>query len=231
MSLAPSPRVSQRSEPIELQNGDRMTRAEFHAAYERTPEDFQAELIEGIVYMASPLRRNHGVHHVFLSMLMGIYEGKTPGVESGDNCSMFLSDDSEPQPDLFFRILPECGGQTRTTPDDYVEGAPELLLEIAISTRSLDLHAKRRMYQKYGVKEYLVFVPLQEMLFWFDLQVDRELEPENGIVKSNQFPGLWLDVAALSLRNHDAAMAALQQGLASPEHAAFVERLASQRNA
>ncbi len=219
------------SEPIYLQNGDRMTRAEFHAAYDQTPEDFQAELIEGIVYVASPLRRNHGVQHVFLSALLGYYWSKTPGVEPGDNCSLFLSDDSEPQPDLYLRILPEYGGQSRTTPADYVEGAPELLLEIAISTRSLDLHAKKRIYQRHGVKEYLVAVPLEEKLFWFDLEQNRDLELADGLVKSRQFPGLWIDPVSVWQQNHAAAMATLNQGLAAPEHAAFVERLAQQKKA
>lgn len=231
MSVAvPSPILRpQQMEPIYLQNGERMTRAEFHAAYEKTPEDFKAELIEGIVYVASPLRRNHGVHHVFLSGLMFLYQSKTPGVEAGDNCSLFLTGDNEPQPDLYLRILPEFGGQTRTTPDDYVEGGPELLIEVAVSTRSLDLHAKKRMYQKSGVKEYLVAVPLQEKLFWFDLAQNLDLEPPDGLVKSRQFPGLWLDPAAIWRQDHAAAMAVLNQGLASPEHAAFVEQLSRQR--
>jgi Uma2 family endonuclease len=233
MSVAvPNPiRRSPLTEPISLQNGDRMTRAEFHAAYEQTPEDFKAELIEGIVFVASPLRRNHGVHHVFLSALLSGYWSQTPGVEPGDNCSLLLSDDSEPQPDLYLRVLPEYGGQSKTTPTDYVEGAPELLLEIAISTRSLDLHAKKRVYQRYGVKEYLVAVPLEEKLFWFDLAQNLDLEPLDGVVKSRQFPGLWLDPAAIWRQDHAAAMAVLNQGLASPEHAAFVEQLATKRKA
>ena len=219
------------SEPINLQNGDRMNREEFHAAYEETPEDFKAELVEGIVYVASPLRRNHGVNHVFLSGLLMMYEGKTRGVEAGDNCSLFLGDDSEPQPDLYLRILPQYGGQSRTDRKDYVIGAPELLIEIAISTRSLDLHAKKRMYQRYGVKEYLVAVPLQEKIFWFDLSQNLDLEPAEGVIKSRQFPGLWLDAASIWLRNHEAAFARLNQGLASAEHSAFVQQLAGQLKA
>jgi len=227
---APSPsRRPALVKPIFLENGERMTRAEFHAAYEQTPEDFKAELIEGIVYVASPLRRNHGVHHVFFSTLLGTYWMKTPGTEAGDNCSLLLSDNDEPQPDLYLRILPEFGGQSGTTPDDYVDGAPELLLENAISTRSLDLHAKKRMYQRYGVKEYLVAVPLEEKFYWFDLEQNLDLEPTDGVIKSRQFPGLWLNAAAIWSQNHDAAMATLNAGLASPEHGAFVEQLARRR--
>jgi Uma2 family endonuclease len=233
MSVAvPNPVVRPRSAGfIGLENGERMTRAEFHAAYEQMPEDFKAELIEGIVYLGSRRRRSHGVTHVFLSTILMTYHGKTPGVEPGNHCSLLLGDDSEPQPDLYLRVLPEFGGQTRTTPDDYVEGGPELLIEIAISSRSLDLHAKKRMYQKSGVKEYLVAVPLQEKLFWFDLEQNLGLEPVDGMVKSRQFPGLWFDPAAIWRQDHAAAMALLSQGMDSPQHAAFVEQLARQRKA
>src|SRR5436305_1909927 len=127
-------------EPVELHNGDRMTREEFHRLYERTPEGFRAELIGGIVYVSYPLKLRHAKNHLPLGTLFYNYEAGTPGVESGDNATILLGDEGEPQPDLFLRILPEFGAQSRTTDDDYVEGAPELVAEIAHSSRSIDLH-------------------------------------------------------------------------------------------
>src|SRR5437868_4700209 len=112
--------------PTELHNGDHMTREEFHRIYEQTPEGFQAELIGGIVYVASPLKIRHGTNHLPLGSLLFAYESSTKGVQSGDNTTILLGEEGEPQPDLFLRILPEYGGQSRTTPDDYVDGAPEL---------------------------------------------------------------------------------------------------------
>src|SRR5436189_5611344 len=114
------------------------------------PVDFVAELIGGIVYVASPLKRRHGTNHLPLGSLFFAYEGNTPGVESGDNTTILLGDEGEPQPDLFLRILPEYGGQSRTTADDYVEGAPELIAEIAHSSQAIDLHAKRAHSTRYG---------------------------------------------------------------------------------
>ena len=107
----------------QLHNGDRMSRAEFHRLYEKTPEGFKAELVGGIVYVASPLRIRHGTNHLFLGGTFFLYQGATPGVEAGDNTTILLGDEGEPQPDLYLRILPEYGGQSRTSPDDYVEGA------------------------------------------------------------------------------------------------------------
>src|SRR5437016_8322564 len=162
----------------ELHSGDRMNREEFHRIYETMPEDFRAELIGGIVYVASPLRRRHGTSHLQLGSLFGVYEVQTPGVEAADNATILLGDEGEPQPDLYLRILPEFGGQSRTTADDYVEGAPELLAEIAHSSRAIDLHAKRDDYARYGVVEYLVVCLRERQLRWFDLRANQELSPD-----------------------------------------------------
>jgi Uma2 family endonuclease len=211
---------------MELHTGDRMTQAEFHRIYERMPENFKAELIGGIVYVASPLKRQHGTNHLPLGALLFTCEVNTPGVESGDNTTILLGEEGEPQPDLFLRILPDYGGQSRTTKADFVEGAPELVAEIALSSRAIDLHAKRRDYTRYGVREYLVLSLHEARLYWFDLQANQELEPDaDGIIRVHCFPGLWIDVQAL-LTKQRRLMTVLEQGLATSEHAAFVQSLA-----
>ncbi len=216
--------------PVELHNGDRMTQPEFHRLYEKMPEDFRAELIGGIVYVSSPLRRGHGTNHLPLGTLFFAYEGHTPGVESGDNTTVQLGELGEPQPDLYLRVLPEYGGQSRTTKDDYVAGAPELIAEIALSSRSIDLHDKLLDYARYGVREYLVVCPREGRLRWFDLPADEELHPErDGVCRVRVFPGLWVHAAALLAKDYGRLMATLQQGLATAEHAEFVARLAAAR--
>lgn len=218
--------VPSASDRVELHAGDRMTQDEFHCIYERTPRHFKAELIGGTVFVASPLRRLHGNRHLRLGALFSIYEGNTPGVEAGDNTTILLGQDSEPQPDLYLRVLPEHGGQSKTDRDDYVVGAPELIAEIAHSSRSLDLHAKRDDYTRYGVREYLVASLRDRRLFWFDLTASRELSPDSdGIVRAHQFPGMWIHVEALFAHDFRRLMSVLQQGMDSPEHASFVERL------
>src|SRR5205814_731672 len=150
-----------------LHNGDRLTQAEFHRRYEASPEDVKAELIGGIVYLASPLRRPHAVHHARLSMVLGLYEASTPGVELLDNATTLLTEHSEPQPDLALRILPEIGGQSRDTADQYIAGAPEFLAEIAHSNVAIDLHYKREDYERAGVLEYVVLSVADQELHWF----------------------------------------------------------------
>jgi Uma2 family endonuclease len=207
-----------------------MTQAEFHRIYEQMPPNFKAELIEGIVYVASPLKRGHGIDHLPLGSLFYLYELNTPGVESGDNTTILLGEEGEPQPDLYLRILSEYGGQSRTTPDDYVEGAPELVAEIAHSRRAIDLHAKRRDYTRYGVREYLVLCVRERQLRWFDLRADQELAADSdGIIRVRCFPGLWIEVEALLARD-PRMVAVLQQGLATAEHAAFVRALTEARD-
>ncbi len=214
-----------------LENGARMTQKEFHRLYEETPENFKAELIGGIVYVASPLKWRHGANHLPLGSLLYTYEAHTPGTEAGDNVTVILGQEGELQPDLCLRILAEHGGQSRLTEDDYVEGGPELLAEIANTSRSLDLHNKRKDYTRYGVKDYLVLC-LGERLRWFDLARDEELSPDpDGVYRMRAFPGLWIHGEALLAKDHLRLMATLQEGLATPEHAAFVARLAAAKDA
>jgi len=132
---------------MRLRSGDRMTRWEFHALYEQTPEDFKAELIGGTVYVASPMTADHGEGQGALGTLFGVYSSRTFGTRGGENSTLLLADDSEPQLDVYLRILSECGGQGRKNADGYLEGAPELIAEIAYSSHAIDLHLKRPAFE------------------------------------------------------------------------------------
>lgn len=215
--------------PLELHSGDRMSREEFHRIYSAMPEDFKAELIGGIVYVASPLKIPHGTNHLPLGSLFFLYECSTPGTQAGDNTTVILGDEGEPQPDLLLRILPEYGGQSGTTEDEYIDGAPELIAEIAHSSRAIDLHSKRDEYRNHGVREYLVLSLREDRLYWFDLTADEQREPDDGVIRVATFPGLWIHVEALLARDAGRLMDTLNAGLASPGHAEFVADLARRR--
>jgi Uma2 family endonuclease len=209
-------------------NGDRMTRAEFHIIYDKLSDDFRAELVGGVVYVASPLKLRHGASHVHLGGVLVAYMARTPGTQVADNATILLGDDGEPQPDLFIRILPEFGGQSQTTDDDYVAGAPEFIVEIAASSRSIDLHAKYDDYRRYGVLEYLVVSIEDRRLHWFDLRADLELGIDaDRVLRARTFPGLWIDSDALWAGDHAKLLATLEQGMATAEHAEFVRKLAT----
>ncbi len=211
-----------------LENGDRLTRAEFERRYAAMPHVKKAELIEGVVYMPSPVSNEHAEPHFDLIAWLGFYRAATPGISGGDNGTLRLDLDNEPQPDAFLRILVSHGGQARVDEDGYVSGAPELAAEVARSSVSIDLHTKLHVYRRNGVREYVVWRVLDRQIDWLVL-VEGRYEPlapdADGLFKSTVFPGLRLDPAALL--NHDLTrvLAVLQQGLATPEHAAFVERL------
>jgi Uma2 family endonuclease len=215
--------------PPPLETGDRLTRAEFERRYEAMPHVRKAELIEGVVYVPSPVRyRRHGVPHGQTITWLGSYQAGTPGVGFGDNTSARLDLDNEPQPDGLLLIDPALGGQARITPDDYIEGAPELVAEVTASTVSIDLNTKLNVYRRNGVREYVVWRVLNKEIDWFMLRegefVRASPDPE-GIYRSAVFPGLWLDAPALLRGDLARVLAVVQQGLASPEHAEFVDRL------
>ena len=208
-----------------LESGDKLTRAEFERRYHAMPNLKKAELIEGVVYLASPLRfRSHGKPHARIMTWLGTYEAATPGVEVGDNPTVRLDADNEPQPDALLRI--ENGGQSRITEDDYVEGSPELIVEIAASTASYDLHEKLKVYRRNQVKEYLVWRVYDNAFDWFQLQEGKYIQLEGdaeGIVRSQVFPGLWLDKSALLSGNLAQVLEVLQQGISSVEHQNFIK--------
>lgn len=210
-----------------LENGDQLTLPEFERRYEAMPHIKKAELIEGKVYMASPLRiTQHGEPHAAIMGWLLIYKASTPGVQLGDNCTVRLDADNEPQPDALLRI--EVGGQSTISEDGYVEGAPELIVEIAASTVSIDLHDKLNVYRRHGVREYLVWRVDDRQFDWFRWQEGQYIvvEPNTeGIICSEVYPGLWLDSAALLSGDLVRAIAIVQQGLASAEHRDFIEKL------
>jgi len=208
-----------------LEAGDHLSRVEFHRRYEAMPDLKKAELIEGIVYMGSPVRhKQHGKPHSAIIWCLQHYAALTPGVEASDNPTVILDGDNEPQPDGLLRILPEFGGSCRTTAEGYLQGPPDLIAEIAASSASYDLHEKKRVYQRHGVAEYLVWMVQEARIIWLRLEegVYVPVEPDSaGVVRSVKFPGLWLDLPALLGGDLAQALATLQAGLASPEHAAF----------
>lgn len=212
-----------------LEPGDHLTREEFERRYDAMPHLKKAELIEGVVFMPSPVRwKQHAGPHAGFMGWISTYWAYTPGVMAGDNASMRLLMESMPQPDAALLILPEHGGRAKFDEDDYVVGGPELAGEIAASTASIDLNAKFRVYRRNEVQEYIVWRVLDKAVDWFVLRegdYNRLPLDSDGIYRSIVFPGLWLDPAALTRLDLARVLQVVQQGIATPEHTAFVERL------
>ena len=154
-----------------LHAGDRLSRFEFERRYAAHPEIKKAELIDGVVYMPSPVRfPDHAAPHFQLNTWLGLYCFATPGVQGADNATVRLDLESEVQPDALLRLEPELGGRSRVTEDHYLEGPPELVLEIAASSASYDLYDKKESYRRAGVPEYVVWRVLDTAIDWFRLQ-------------------------------------------------------------
>jgi Uma2 family endonuclease len=227
MSTVPRPVRTPAVPP--LRHGDRLSREEFERRYDAMPGLKKAELIEGVVYMPSPVRLpEHSEPHSFVVAWLAVYRAHTPGTRTGTEGTVRLTSGSEPQPDGMLFIEAGRGGQARIDTDHYVAGAPELVAEVAASTRDEDLGPKRQAYRRAGVREYVVWRTEDGEIDWFVRRGSRfvRLRPgRDGVWRSVVFPGLWLDAAALLGGNMVRVLQVLQQGLASPEHAAFVARL------
>jgi Uma2 family endonuclease len=212
-----------------LENGDQLTRQEFETRYQKMPNLKKAELIEGIVYMGSPLRINqHGEPHANLIGWLSFYQAFTPNLQLGDNCTVRLDFNNEPQPDVLLRI--KNGGQSIISDDGYVENAPELIGEIAASTVSIDLHDKLKVYCRNQVQEYLIWRVYDYEFDWFRLkdgQYIKQQPDQRGIIKSEIYPDLWLDVNSLLTGNLARVFQVLQEGMATPEYQDFRQKFCS----
>jgi Uma2 family endonuclease len=216
-----------------LESGDRLSRAEFERRYLARPDIKKAELIEGVVYVSSPVRiEQHSEPHATIIFWLGYYRATTPGLRMADNGTLRLDVDNEPQPDVCLWIDEQAGGQAWVNQNDYLEGAPELIVEVAGSTAAYDLHDKLNAYRRSGVKEYLVLLPNEQKLIWHvwhEGEYHTLAPDEQGILRSQVFPGLWFHPTRFWSGDMAGLLALLQEGINSPEHRAFVEQLASQR--
>jgi Uma2 family endonuclease len=207
--------------------GEHLDQPTFRERYEAMPLETRAELIGGVVTIPPMLGSDHADVNLPVAFWLASYQRATPEIRGSINGSTVLNDRNEVQPDCSLRILTEYGGQTSTVPG-WIEGAPELVLEIAKSSRSIDLGEKREEYGKAGVKEYVVCALQPDEVLWHVRQGQQLVSVplgEDGLYRSQVFPGLWLDPSALFRLDLDALMAALDRGLASPEHADFVAEL------
>ena len=212
-----------------LVHGVRLARPEFERRYALRPDLKKAELIEGIVRMPSPVSLAHSGPHATIQGVLLVYSALTPGVRCDDNATVRIDPDNEPQPDVLLRIEPDAGGQSRVSADDYIEGAPELVVEVAASSTSIDLHDKLSAYRRNGVREYVVWRTQERRIDWFEL-ADGDYRPlpadRDGVVRSRVVPGLRLAVTALLNGNLAEALATTNRGIDSPEHRRFVAALA-----
>ena len=227
LTAPPRPPLAPRIPP--LASGDHLTRHEFERRYESMPELKKAELIEGVVYMPSPVRaEQHGNPHADLIGWMAFYRANTPGVRVSADASIRLDLDNEPQPDALVYVEPAFGGLARLDDEGYLVGGPELVAEVAASTVSMARNTKLRVYRRNNVREYIIWRVEDGALDWFVLREGeyQQLQPTpEGLLCSELLPGLWLDPEALLRFDLARVLQVLQQGLARPEHAAFVAQL------
>jgi Uma2 family endonuclease len=189
-----------RSRPLPLESGEFMHSREFLRRYEQMPQVKKAELIEGVVYMGSPVSVRHAEPDGVIQAWLVTYASRHREAQALPNATLILDPENTVQPDALLRRLPEHGGLTRVNEDGYLVGPPELIVEVAASSASIDLRDKRRAYCRNGVREYLVWLVAEARLEWFCLE-EEEYRPQSpdaqGLLHSRGFPGLCLPLAPL----------------------------------
>lgn len=213
--------------PPILREGDPLTSEEFLLRWEAMPDLKHAELIDGIVHMPSPVSVGHGDYHTLFDLWVATYMAATPGCRAGSDTTWLMSQGQVPQPDIALRILPEFGGRSRLE-GPYAAGSPELIIEIAASSRSKDLGPKLALYQSSGVPEYITFTTRDQSVIWRELAEGRYrplTRDARGVIKSRTFPGLWLDTEAAARLDAADLIATLRRGLRTAAHRNFVAHL------
>jgi Uma2 family endonuclease len=206
-----------------LNNGDFLSRAEFEERYKTHPNLKKAELIEGVVYVSSPVSPRHGAIHGDIVGWMSVYRAATPGVRIFDNTSLRLDADNEPQPDVAVVI----DADPDLIDEEYLETKPALIIEVAASSAAYDLHQKLHVYRRNGIQEYLVLLAHEQETRWHRWQEGTYtlLRPDDdGILRSQILPGLWFHSEHFWQGDLAGLFAILQQGLASADHQAFTQR-------
>jgi Uma2 family endonuclease len=216
-----------------LENGARMDQKKFHSLYKRTPEGFRAQLIRGIVYATnSRTTARHGSTHARAVYWLCLFAADTPGLAAVDRTTHLLGEESELEPDASLFVLPRFGGRVTTSWDGFLSGPAELVVEVANTSRSIELGAKKQDYEQAGVREYVVVLAREQSVVWFaraDAGFAEVPAGTDGLFRSAVFPGLWLDPRGLFSPTTRPLTAAVKQGLASPKHAAFVAELEARR--
>ncbi len=200
-------------EPGLLAPGDQMSREEFLRRWEQMPDLKFAELIEGVVYMPSPVSRSHADFDSMIGGLLLYYATRVPGCRSSANATWLINPRNAPQPDLSLR---KVKGRSRVE-GKFAAGVPELVAEICVSSRSYDLGPKLALYQTTGVPEYLAALVEERRVEWRYLERGsyKLLKPHrDGTLRSRIFPGLWLNVEALWKEDAAGLIATLEKGLA-----------------
>ena len=198
---------------LSLEPGDHLTRDEFHRRYCQRPDIKKAELVEGVVHLAPPVRASaHGKPHGAVLTWLGTYQAAQPDVWLLAETTLRMDAPNEVQPNaMLFREEPSG---PRLTSDDYVEGVPQLVVEVAASSASYDLHEKKEAYRRNGVREYVVWRTLDGAIDWFRLDPGGEyagVEPdERGVIESVALPGLGLHVPKMLAGDMAGVLAELQ---------------------
>ena len=130
--------------------------------YLKTPEDKRYELIEGeLLITPSPVPRHQRISKKIAFVLEKFVTENDLGEIFYAPCDVYLDDENVVQPDILF-ISKE---RLDIIGEKNIQGAPDLVIEIiSESSAYRDFVQKKKLYAKFGVKEYWIVIPEQESI-------------------------------------------------------------------
>jgi Uma2 family endonuclease len=161
---------------------------------ERIPEGLKADLIDGVIHVASPDNLKHYEIDFWLAEIIARFlrKRKIKGRVFGWRIAFRLDDENGPEPDLAY-VGPERTHLIRAT---HVKGPPDWALEIVSpSSVERDYTQKHDQYERFGVPEYWIIDPVEERMTCYRLGKNgkyKEIRSREGKIHSQVIPGFWV---------------------------------------
>jgi Uma2 family endonuclease len=200
--------------PRNAPDSDLVTVEEFFCL---VPDGQKADLIDGVIYMASPDTRRHDRLGGWIKFLLQGYTAVNRlGEVYGSRFAFALSEFRAPEPDVAF-VRSE---RLSLVEERRMVGGPDIAVEIVSrDSRQRDYGEKKQLYAEAGVSEYWIIDPLQQRVEFHRLHAGRyELVPleHNRLFRSAVLEGFWLDVEWLVAKSLPNEYDILQEILRNP---------------
>ena len=162
--------------------------------YALVPDRQKADLLDGVIYVASPDTYHGDQYTNFLARLLaGFCEARDLGKVFGSRFAFRLSPHRCPEPDVAVVLA----SRLHLVDDHGMTGGPDVAVEVVSrDSRTRDYRDKRRIYEESGVSEYWLVDPIKGRADFLVLEAGKyqsAVLDDGSIFRSRVLPGFFLD--------------------------------------